>query len=364
MAKAPGAQDIKGQAQKSEAAKNGKNEIGTEQKKGQVSCMQKIKAWIRLTRAEHSIMSALGVLVGILIALKTMNVQLCADIFQLSNIVDGGAGHCIPIWQLVAALLVPICINLGAFALNDYFDVEADRQNKKEKRPLVSGELSKNTAIITAIAGLLLGCALGFLISVTAGIIALAFAALSFLYNWKLKDYAVVGNLFIALSMGIAFPFGVIAMNGSGFALFISLILALGSVFAGMGREIVKTVQDMKGDAAARGSKSLPHVIGAKNSLYLAAVFFVLFAVIMPYLVMESSNGGLDGGKSLSGVKTYFIQWNIFSLALLAIAFFAFITMAFICVKKETTDEEIERIRKTSLYALAIALVAIMFVLI
>lgn len=327
-----------------------------------------IKAWARLTRLEHAILSSFGVLLGMMLASKS------------------GATAAPITWAL--ALLVPICINLGAFALNDYFDIEADRQNKKSGRPLVSGELGANTAILTGICGLVLGSAIAFLINFEAGIIALIFAALSFSYNYKLKDLPIIGNLFIAISMAIAFPFGVIAINGSSFALHLSLILALGAAFAGFGREIVKTVQDMHGDKQARNSKSLPHLIGAKNSLYLAAISFLLFGATIAYFVLFAS-----GAQTLSSAQDVFassaqnpasaqanlslqsqeivassqapakgaaaLQLNIFSLGLLAISFISFLAMAYLCIKKNTSQDEIESMRKTSLYALAIALAAI-----
>ena len=296
--------------------------------------LKKINAWLRLVRIEHALLSAIGVLVGLMIATKQ------------------GAAASLGTWAY--ALLVPIFINIGAFSLNDYFDIEADKQNKR-KRPLVQGELGKNVAIYTAIAGLVIGSIIGFLINFEAGIIALAFAILSALYNWKLKDIAIAGNLFIAISMAIAFVFGAVAAGQAlAQASGAIWILAIGATFAGMAREIVKTVQDMEGDAKARGSKSLPHIIGEKNSLYLASVCFLAFVISLPFFVAETGMKIRYPGMAIPS-----LGWNIFSLGLLAICAFAFIAMAYMGAFGKG-EGRLERIRRGSLIALAIALGAIL----
>ncbi|MFH1307026.1 MAG: UbiA family prenyltransferase [Candidatus Micrarchaeota archaeon] len=283
----------------------------------------KLKAWLRLVRIEHAIISAFGVLVGLMLASK--------------------AGFDISMQNLAFALLVPIFVNIGAFAFNDYFDVEVDKENKRKERPLVSGELGENVAICTGIGGLALGSILGWMINFNAGVVASIFAILSLLYNWKLKDIAILGNLFVAISMAIAFLFGAVAAGmefaNIGYSVW---ILCAGATIAGFGREIIKTVQDMEGDRKVRGSKSLPHMIGKRNSLLLASACFILFCLTVPALVIYSDE----------------LNWNTLSLGLLGISFFAFLTMAYMVVAKKG-EEVYERVRKISLISLGIALAAI-----
>jgi 4-hydroxybenzoate polyprenyltransferase len=80
-------------------------------------------AWLKLVRIEHALMSMVGVAAGILLAAKSMP----------------GASLSPSGWLL--ALAVPFFINLASFALNDYWDIEADRKNGRKERPLVSGAL-------------------------------------------------------------------------------------------------------------------------------------------------------------------------------------------------------------------------------
>lgn len=293
------------------------------------SIKDKIGAWIRLTRAEHSILSATGVLVAIIIALR--------------------AGGAIDSYALLYALVVPIFINLGAFALNDYFDIEADRENGLEKRPLVNGEIKPNYAAALGIVGLVSGGLFGFLINFEAGVISVLFAIISFLYNWKLKDIAFLGNLFISISMGISFIFGAVVCGFSfGLIPLDFWILGVGATAAGLGREIVKSVQDVEGDKKARGSRTLPVLIGERNSLYMAAITFVLFTKCVAWLVIFSR----------------ILKFNILSLGLLVLGAFAYLTFAYLCAFTTMDEKRIESVRKLTLQVLGICMIAILISLI
>lgn len=288
--------------------------------------MKKIMAWLKLVRIEHALMSVIGVGVAILLAAKSM------------------PGASLPLFGWLLALAVPFFINLASFALNDYWDVEADRKNKRMNRPLVSGALAPSVAIWTVVIGYLFGIAAGWLINPICGIIATLFALLSIAYNYKLKDWPLVGNAYIALSMAIAFPFGALAA-GIPIANFPSLILwlTIGAFFAGLSRELIKSVQDMKGDKAARGSRHLPIIIGARSALVLAALLAIGFCISLFMLV--------------SSPRTT-ITWNILELGLLALSGLVYLAIAFELLAGMPKAEQLERMRKTTLYALGLALLA------
>ena len=303
---------------------------------GKPSSLAALRAWLRLVRIEHAVLSAFGVLVSMLIASRIPRAVL--DEVILTQPLPAP-----PI--VMAALLVPILINIGAFALNDYWDIEADRLNKRKERPLVSGALHPRVALATAILGLALGALAGFFINFEAGIIALLFSILSIAYDLRLKDWPLAGNLFVAFSMAIAFLFGFVAAGTDimhiGMAVW---VLCAGAASAGFGRELVKTVQDMKGDREARGSKSLPHVIGARNSMLLAALSFALYCAAIPVIFLSSS----------------FLSWNIVSSGLLALSFVAFAFMSCQLAHSGSGPDTLERVRKASLYALASAMLALL----
>lgn len=208
----------------------------------------------KLTRFEHALMLALAVLIAETIVLQELPVYLGLT--------------------LVLSLLVPIFSEMGSFALNDYFDVETDRLNKKD-RPLVKGTISPGFAFHFSFSCLIVSVLLAYPLNGIAFAIAVLFNAAAIIYNWKLKDMPLLGNVYIALTMAIPFIFGNAVVSDALSPVALALA-ALGFV-AGLAREIVKSVQDMEGDMKARGSRTLPVLIGAKRSLWIAVLLYLFF---------------------------------------------------------------------------------------
>jgi geranylgeranylglycerol-phosphate geranylgeranyltransferase len=207
----------------------------------------------RLTRFEHAVMLSAAVFISETVILRSF-----------------------PPLSLITALAlsVPALSEMGSFALNDYLDIETDRLNKKS-RPLVDGTISPGFALWFSIACLALSVLASFFINTNAFLIALVFNLLAIAYNWKLKDLPLVGNIYIGLSMAIPFIFGnfIICEKLS----MLALALALLGFVAGLAREIVKSCQDMEGDIKARGSKTLPVLIGERASVWIASILYIIF---------------------------------------------------------------------------------------
>ena len=220
-----------------------------------------LKAVMKLTRIEHSFMLILAVLVSVI----TLNLQF-------------------PLEMLFYLFMCPFLVSAGAFALNDYFDVETDKLNNK-KTPIVSGEISTNNALLISTLFLIVGILISLPLGINAFFIAVIFAILSILYNFKLKDVALVGNIIISMSMAIVFIFTEIAIVGT--ITNTSIFMGLTSMFSGLGREIYKTVQDMEGDVKARNSKTLPVLIGKGNSIHLGTISIILAIFGALYMYFE-----------------------------------------------------------------------------
>ncbi len=223
-----------------------------------------IREVAKLTRIEHGIMLAFGVLIAETMVLGRMPPPEVA---------------------IILSLLVPLFSELGSFALNDYLDIETDRLNKKTDRPLVSGTISPAFALWFSIITLAVSTILALFINSIAFAIAVVFNILAIGYNLKLKDLPLMGNVYIALTMAIPFIFGNFVVSES-----LSLmagVVALLAFIAGLAREIVKSVEDMEGDLKARGSRTLPVVIGSKNSLMVATALYLIFIPlsISPFLL-------------------------------------------------------------------------------
>ena len=212
--------------------------------------MNKVTAILRLTRVEHSFMLVIAVLAAELITKGLPTLPI-----------------------LALSLITPIFVSMGSFAINDYFDVEADRANKRLDMPIVSGAVSKNGAVYTFCLCMLIGIGASLFINAYAFVIALVFGALAFIYSYRLKGTLLLGNAYIALSMVIPFMFGDFVVSGMVPA---NIVLICFVIFlSGLAREIHGMIRDYRGDVRARKVKNLIHHIGARRSAYIAALLYV-----------------------------------------------------------------------------------------
>jgi len=182
--------------------------------------------------------------------------------------------------SVVMAVLGSSLVAAGGYVLNDLFDRETDRLTHPE-RVLPRREMSIGTARTYALV-LLIGAPMLFLfVNPLSFVNALLAALLLGLYSWKLKSRAgALGNLAVAL----------LASNNALIGGFVVgkldrvVPLALCVFFATLAREIVKDVQDLPGDSAAR-ARTAPMLIGRGRASRLAALFLGLAipATYLPY---------------------------------------------------------------------------------
>jgi len=232
--------------------------------------MKKLKAIWDLTRLEHGIMLFIAILIGSVIAQKI-----------LYNV----AGFP-PIDKFILTFFTALFLEASTFALNDYYDLDIDKKNKRTDRPLVRGDLSPKTALYLFFVLFPLGIICSFFVNLTCFIIALVTALFAILYDAKIKKIKLFGNFYIAYVMAIPFIFGGAAVvKENTFTVAIPpviFIIALIAFLAGSGREIMKDVMDFKGDKE-KGVKSFPKYIGIRKSNILAACFY-LVAIALSFL--------------------------------------------------------------------------------
>ncbi|MCX6771168.1 MAG: UbiA family prenyltransferase [Candidatus Micrarchaeota archaeon] len=276
--------------------------------------MKAISAYLRLFRIEHALLLAVAVLLGELLS---------------------GALPALPL--LLCSLAVPVFIEMGSFALNDCFDVKTDKANKRGDRPIASGEIKPSHALIAAASCYIIGIAAALPLPPAALCITIIFAFLSIAYNFKLKELLLVGNMYIAASMAIPFLFGNLVVAP---ALYPQIwAIALVAFVAGLGREIIKSAEDMEGDVLHRNARTLPVVIGKKNSLLFAAL---LYAALVPLSLSPFALG---------------LRTNILSLGLIIITALSFAAMAYVAARATEKDSAtLISLRKSSLLALGVGL--------
>ncbi len=219
--------------------------------------MNKTVAFLKLTRPQNNLIAALSVLVGALVA-----------------------GEVKYWWDVAFACISAFFISGGGNCLNDYFDVQIDRINKPF-RPLPRGEISKISALWLSAFLFLAGLVLSVFIRPLSVMIATAAIISLISYGSTLKRKLLWGNFTVSFVSALAFIYG--GITAKDFRL--SLIPAVFAFLFHMGREIIKDLQDIKGDLSVNVA-SLPIRYGIRFSLgFTTLIFsFLILLTSLPYL--------------------------------------------------------------------------------
>ncbi len=273
-----------------------------------------MKAYWELLRLEHGIMYAIGVAIGVLLA-SGLNFN--------------------PLNMLLGCLTAMFC-QASAFALNDYVDYYVDVENKRYDRPLVRGDIKRETALYLSIALAPIGLLLALMISIKAFLIAFLVTVLGYAYDLKIKEYGLPGNAYIAFSMSIPFIFGSVVAKG----VIVPQVLVLSTIafLSGLGREIMKGIEDVRGDAI-RNVRSLARVKGIAFASRTSAILFLSSVILspIPFLFIREYRFDLK----------YMIPVSVTDVMLIAIS---------LKLLNGCRPEEVRRLRAETLVAMAFGL--------
>jgi 4-hydroxybenzoate polyprenyltransferase len=165
---------------------------------------------------------------------------------------------------VILVMAVVMCYAGGANALNDVVDFEIDKINRP-MRPLPSGNVKKQTALILSILLFGTGTLLCLELSETAKVIGIVIAMpLMVLYSKYLKGIPLLGNITIAFVLGLSFLFCGAAFENMS-PMWIPMVLAFGLTLV---RELVKDIADLKGDESV-GLRTFPISAGIDKAIQL-----------------------------------------------------------------------------------------------
>jgi geranylgeranylglycerol-phosphate geranylgeranyltransferase len=293
--------------------------------------IRKIRAIWDLTRLEHGLMYGFGVLIGIIIA--------GGRIYEPASIC--GLSVVLPSFGATFGFFTALFIQAGTFALNDYCDLESDIANQRLDRPLVRGELSKKEALLVSISATTLGIIIASFLHPVLFILAFISGVLGILYDLKMKEFLAVSNIYIALTMAIPFIFGGLIVEPDRIDL-VLLVLAAIAFLAGFGREVMKDIADIKGDAL-RDIKSIARLYGVKQASRVV-IFLYALAVVLSAIPLFSIN------------TAYYFDLAYLFPVMAADALFLHTCFQLLKTRDETGDYN--RMRKETLLAIGIGLIA------
>jgi geranylgeranylglycerol-phosphate geranylgeranyltransferase len=231
------------------------------------------KVFLDLIRVRNAVMSLFGVYLG-------------ASLIVLGVAVDS--------WAVFWAALSAMLILGGGNILNDYFDHGIDKVNKPH-RPIPSGRISRSNALILSIVMFLVGISISKSINSVCLWIAGINTAILVLYAVYGKKIILVANLSISYLVASVFIYGAAAVHIPGTPLNLAgvrlvLILSVCSFLINLAREIVKDIEDMKGDRK-ECSRTLPIQFGADESMKVAFSSAVAAAILSYTPVFLVSDG-------------------------------------------------------------------------
>jgi 4-hydroxybenzoate polyprenyltransferase len=210
------------------------------------------------------------------------NVIVFAPLFFSTLLFDGQR-----ILHAGIAFIAFCLISSAVYVLNDISDIQFDRQHPiKKKRPIASGRVKKQKAIIIAISLILVSFTLGISLNIQVLWVLLSYLILNLLYSLWLKNIAIV-DLFI-----ISFGFVLRLLAGSeatGIVLsdWIILLTILLAVFLVLG----KRRQDLQ---ITKNEGVIPvRSLNQYSVEYINLVLIMMAAVVTSIYVMYSISPGL-----------------------------------------------------------------------
>lgn len=248
--------------------------------------LRKLSGFVELLRPHNLLVSAFTTLIGVV---------------SVSGRLDPYA---------VVPIAVVVLVAAGGYVINDYFDYEVDRLNKPY-RPIPSGRVSREEALVLALALFAGGVALAFLPGPVSFAYAFLNAVLMFMYSYKIKEFGLLGNITVAFSGASTIIYGGLAIAEHAAALATVAKATVPSLYAFLlllGREIVKTIEDVEADAA-RGVRSLPRILGVPaaakvaSGILLGVVALSLLPLLMGYGLVYAVLAGTTDVLIIASVK-------------------------------------------------------------
>lgn len=178
--------------------------------------------------------------------------------------------------RLFLLSLSTILIAAGGYSINDYYDVKIDLINKPE-RVVVGKALSRRTVLVLHTLLTLTGIGIGFLLSWYIGLLHFGSSFLLWLYSNALKRLPFIGNLAVAILTGLSIYVVNILLPP---LLATVSIYALFAFFITLIREIIKDMEDLKGDNTF-GCRTLPIVWGLRPTKVFIYGLIVVFALVV-----------------------------------------------------------------------------------
>ena len=251
-------------------------------------------AFLKLVRAEN-----LAMIILTMIFLRSFVLQ---KVF-----INSGVQQTLNNQLFYLLILSTVLIAAAGYIINDYFDVKTDLINHPDT-VVLDRAIKRRTAILLHITLTFIGVMLGMYTALKTGYLRLAIfhvvaATLLWLYSITLKKKLLIGNVVVSLLtasvafMPFVFELGIILKNNPDFisskshlilsAIRITSIFGIFAFMTSMAREILKDIEDYKGDKATGGA-TMPIVWGITTSKFNAFFLLQITALLLLFVVYNT----------------------------------------------------------------------------
>lgn len=165
------------------------------------------------------------------------------------------------------------CIAAAGYVINDYFDVKIDLVNKPG-RVVIGRYLKRRVAMGAHHALNVVGVLLGLLVNKWVFVINVLSVTLLWFYSERYKRLPLIGNIIVSVLTALSFLILTVPYPQNRHLVFIYAVFAF---FISLVREIIKDMEDVRGDEA-HGCKTLPIIWGLRRTkvlLYLIISIFI-----------------------------------------------------------------------------------------
>jgi 4-hydroxybenzoate polyprenyltransferase len=222
---------------------------------------------------------------------------------------SGGLSTAISDFNFAILVLSTLFIAAAGYIINDYFDMRIDRVNR-DGNIIVGHYVSAHQAMmlhtIFNIAGFIAGLYVAIVVgSIKLVGIQLVIPFILFFYSLKYKRLYLTGNLVVSILTSfiiiMVWLYEFFALKSEGFIIasgqtnsslyFILFSYAIFAFLISMIREIVKDMEDMKGDALYK-CRTLPIVSGKRKASRIVTgiiILCIILTVYIQYLLYEKN---------------------------------------------------------------------------
>lgn len=181
--------------------------------------------------------------------------------------------------------LSTVLIAAGGYVINDYYDVKIDYVNNPD-RVVIGKTIHRRFAILLHVALSVVGIFIGFFVSWKLAAANVLSVSVLWFYSNLLKRLPFIGNFTVALLTGFSIAILLLLYTTNAGLI---IVYAVFSFFMTLIREIIKDMEDLKGDNTY-GCKTLPIVWGIRKTkfvLYTITFVFSVSVAIINYVYVK-----------------------------------------------------------------------------